>query len=203
MKTPRSLLLAAALAAAPLAQAVSLDDPSMAGEPPVHCLLHFSTALPEATRFGADGSTTLAWEDSLGRRSETRINADGGLVLHLPDGRVQSYPPQPRVPSEAELAQLDRVVASYWEQGVDLVGRRLLSAQESEVRPAAEPDRVWDNAQGIWVLIDACEKAEREARDSCRWGCAAEGMSNIYRPGQCGAGAACTCVYEVSLQPDW
>lgn len=203
MKIHRLFLAAAAFVAASLAQAATDDVPAPIDEAPVQCLLHFTAALPGETRFGDDGSTTLAWEDSLGRRSQARIAADGALVLTLPDGGVLEYPAQARLPTREELMQLDEVVAAYWAQGVDLVGRRMLSPQQAQVRPPDEPDKVWDNAQGIWVLIDACEKAERQSRNNCQWDCASEGMSNIYRPGQCGAGSACTCVYEVSRQPDF
>ena len=201
MKTHRLFLAAAVFAVASLAQAAPPAGLPASPGAPLQCLLHFSSALPGETRFGDDGSLTLAWEDNLGRRSQARIAADGGVVLTLADGRQQRYPAQPRVPTAEELARLDRIVAAYWEQGVDLVGRRLLTPRESDIRPASESEKVWDNAQGIWILVDACEKAERQARDACGYDCASEGMQSTYRAGQCGAGSSCTCFYRVSTDP--
>lgn len=203
MKTICLMFAATTLLAASLARAAPAPGPVETGEAPLGCLLHFTSAVPEATRFGDDGSLVLAWEDSLGRRSRAEIGADGRMVLHLPEGDVLRLSPPARVLTVDERLRLDGIVAAYWRLGVDLVGRRHLSEAETEHRPSGSPSMVWDNQNGIWLMLEACEELERRARANCSAGCATEGMGSLFRSGECGAGASCTCVYYASTDPHW
>lgn len=197
------LVAAAALLAGPVvARAAPTPGPVEDTEGPLRCMLHFSTALPEATRFTPDGSTHLVWEDSLGRRTEAELRSGGDVVLRLPGGLVQHVPASKRLPTEGELELTRRMVSMFRERGVDLPGRRFLaSGGPFEPPPDPEDQPVWSNAEGIWTLGDVCANAERLARANCTWECSQDGMTGFYTPGECGVGSSCWCGYEVHTRP--
>lgn len=201
MKTFISFIAVLLLAGAAPTRAAPGDGPVETGDGPLECLLHITAALHEQTRFTPDGATHLVWEDSLGRRTRAELHAGGAVVIYLPDGRIQRHAPSTRVPTTDDVERIDRVLAAFWERRVDLVGRRYLAEGEGGSRPSAITERVWDNRDGVWTLIDACEKAELAARNNCAYDCAQEGMGNTYKSGECGAGSSCTCVYSAFVDP--
>lgn len=201
----KAIILAAAaalLAGSVAARAAPTPGPLEDAEGPTRCVLHFSTALPEATRFTPDGSTHLVWEDSLGRRTEAELRIGGDVVLRLPGGVVQHVPASKQPPTEEQIELTRRVVAIYRERGVDLPGRRFnLAGGPFDPPPDPEDTPVWDNAAGVWTLGDVCANAERLARANCSWECGQDGMTGFYEPGQCGVGSSCVCGYEVHTRP--
>lgn len=206
MRTSILILATALLAAALAPPAASASGPLEAAEGPSACVLHFSTALPGATRFTDDGSTHLVWEDSLGRRTEAELRVGGDIVMRLPDGRVEHHAASGRAPGPGQLERIGRVLAAYRAQGVDLEQRRYVPpTYEEQPRDEHAPDTPetngWNNAEGVWNLVDVCEKAERTARDNCSFECSQDGMTGFYTPGECGIGSSCMCGYDVHARP--
>ena len=205
MKTINLLAILALLAGAATVRAAALPVLADAGPEPVACILHLSAAIPDATRFTDDGSTHLVWEDSLGRRSGAELRADGGVVLTLADGSVRHLPPNPRLLTEAERERMQRVLAYYRDEGVDLVARRFLPSDEViPTMHSRDPDEGEDedggegkggSLPGVWQLWEACEKAETANRNNCSFECGEAGMQGFYKAGNCGAGSSCTCGY--------
>lgn len=195
MKTIVSFLAMLLLALAMPSRAAPAAGVGGIGEDRLLCNLHITAAVHESTRFTDDGATHLVWEDSLGRRTRAELRADGAVVLRLPDGRVKHHPPSTRLPSEQQVARVERVLAAYRERGVDLVGRRFIDPAAAPAPTPPDSGSRWDNRDGIWVIVDACEKAERAARDTCTFECGQEGMTGFYKPGECGAGSSCSCGY--------
>lgn len=196
-------VLLAGLFAAPAAPASVPLEPT---EGPSACMLHFSNALPDETRFTDDGSTHLVWQDSLGRRTEAELRVGGDIVLRLPDGRVEHHAASGRLPTDEQLERIRRVLRAYRAQGVDLEQRRYVPpTYEEEPRDEHAPEGPvtdgWNNAEGVWNIVDVCEQIERAARTACTFECAQEGMTGFYTPGECGAGSSCLCAYDVHVRP--